>query len=248
MYAFVQWHRRQVVPRFPADASALESLNLSDMALDGSELAGLAGAPAQQREAVKALSMAFNRLESLSPLLPLVGLKRLVVSHNALTSLAGAEALGALEFLDCSFNRVADLAPLLGCPLLGELWANNNDVSDLSCIARMPRLTRKFLHDNPVGEERDTPPEPSQSASPALDVPSPSQGCESQHNKSENDEDDGDDRGRDAGSKAGPVSFTVGGVEVAGPDAAALEGATLASICSQLDALSKSLKKKKRRR
>jgi Leucine-rich repeat (LRR) protein len=71
----------------------------------------------------------------LAPLLGLMRLQQLDVSHNSVSSLAPLSALGRLTQLDCRDNRVASLTDVTSLTRLVELYAANNTVADIEVTA-----------------------------------------------------------------------------------------------------------------
>jgi len=78
----------------------------------------------------------------------MLGLTRLEVSDNSITSLTGLEYAVNLEELRIQHNRIGDMLPLAGLSKLRTLDLNNNRIRDISLVATLPNLEYLDMHDN----------------------------------------------------------------------------------------------------
>eukprot|EP00798_Chlamydomonas_sp_ICE-L_P023718 gene23718-9269_t len=103
---------------------------------------------------LRALSLAFNSLTSISALVSLKNLQTLNVSHNSVVSLKAIGSLVGLKTLNASHNKiVSGLAGLSKCSQLQYLYIQKNQIKnpeELRALSSLTPLKRLCCTSNPI--------------------------------------------------------------------------------------------------
>lgn len=124
---------------------------LTRLAADGPGIENLAGL--EHAVNLQELDIYYrNRVQDLSPIAGLTGLKRLNLYDCQIGNIAPLAGLRNLESLNLQSNQVADLSPLAMLTRLKYLNLSSNPVSDLSPLRHLTGLENLVLGDNQVAD------------------------------------------------------------------------------------------------
>lgn len=119
----------------------LENLVITD--------AGLSSiSPLDNSTGLKKLVLSKNAIHSIDAIKAMTQLEELLLDNNALTDLSALSALTNLRKLDLTANSITSLAPLSEMSLLTHLEASNNLISDLGELGKLTKLVYLSLANN----------------------------------------------------------------------------------------------------
>ncbi|RLQ92419.1 leucine-rich repeat domain-containing protein [Falsibacillus albus] len=100
--------------------------------------------------ALSNLSLAYNHVKDISPLMALGDVEYINLSYNQINDISSLESLNKLRGIDLQHNQVRDLSALEHKDQIEDLQLASNQIIDASPVTTLPAIKRLYIFDNPL--------------------------------------------------------------------------------------------------